>query len=326
MDWPAKRYNFTSSPLFLGTFFLFLISVTQYSRISSLNDIWITSLMPFTQKFAQSEWICKIILGVLYFSIVFLLHKINSKILTIGKEKLLLPLVYLIFAFASSTSMKLSGTLPSAIFIFLSIYCTILAHKDEKCIFLAGFFIALAILSDPRFVFLFPLPIIFIFSGRGLSFREFIILFLSLLLPLVVTASTFQLVTGNLYELTQLFIKRLEFSQGSLIIKDSPVGYAILFVCIILAVISLTNVLSGINRVKILKAMALYRFIALLFGLLITYLIYPSLSESFAPVIALPMSILVSEAISSREASSSGRVLFFVFLILLTIKKIYFFI
>lgn len=326
MELSIRRYNFTNSPLFLGIYFIFLISVTFYIGKPSFNDQWISALFSFRGNSPISLNLQIFILLLLYLSTVYLLHNINSKILTIGKEKLFLPLIYLIFTFSSPSSVNLSGAVPAAFLIILSVYYTILSHKDEKFIFVSGLLISLAVIFEPRFFLLIILPVIFVFSGRTLNFRELVILLISIILPFIVLSSVYQQLTGNLSGLINAFIVRITSTEGSVIIKDTTVGYALLFVSVILVSIALKDLLSRINRVKIIKAMALYRHIALLLGLLVIYFIYPSLSESILPVIALPISVIVSESISSRESSSSGRIMFFVFLILLTIKKIYYFI
>lgn len=321
-----RKYNFISTPLFLGLYFVVIASFTLMGRQVFPEDTWLQSLLPFLKLSSLTPLLSVTLIGIQYSAILYVLHKLNNNILSIGNEKFLLLIVYLIFSFISVGSVRISGAIPATLFILISLYYTIIEHKAERFIFLAGLFISLAVLFEPRFFPLIIFPAWFVLFGRELSVRKIIILIHSLILPFLLTASLFQLFTGRLQLLIKIFIQRISLNGKSVIIEESSVGYVLLIVIFFISIISIYSIFSRLNKFKILKAMAFYRLIALLVGLLIIYFIYPSISETFSPIIAIPLSVLISEQISSREYTTTGRVMFLVFLILLFIKKIYSFI
>jgi hypothetical protein len=257
---------------------------------------------------------------------LIIIHILNIKILSIGKEKMFLPVLYLLILISTPESINFSGTVFASFFALISLFYTINNLKRENSIFLSGFFISLAILFEPRYLLLIVLPFIFIFPGKGVTFREFILFIVSLVLPVLAFSSVFQLTTGKLDLLVSGFAERLTSVGGSVLPENTPVGYLLMLVYTILTIWSMISVLSRINRYKILKAMTLYRFIALLIVISVIYFIYPVSLPDLASLAAIPVSVLIGEELSARESKISYRVLFFALLIIFAIKILYFFI
>ena len=325
-SYSLKKYDFTSSALFLSLYFSAAFAVLLIHAPKPSIGEWVGQLFWFINfdhfgKFSLLTFITAIIaINAL------LLHKINSGILGIGKEKLFLPLLYLILCVISPGSLNVSGALLASPFFLYSIHNTLYAHKSERSLFLTGIFLSGAIVFEPRFILLSIVPMIFLFTTKMLKFREIVIFVISFIIPSLTYLSIYQLLNGDFLHLIVDFGQMIITREGSAIIEETPVGYVILLVYFLLVVSAMFRIVQSINRVKIIKAMTLYRIIALFIGIVIIYLIYPKILSGIAPLLAFPLSIIIGERVASRDTAPSYRVLFFVLLILVSVKFIYEFI
>lgn len=320
------RYLFTTSAVFI-TFFLIILAWLTVGNFGSGSDMgsgWINSLFGInTDSDDIKPFYIILAVTIIVLGNALILHRLNTTILSIGKEKLFLPVLYTLLLTASPESIAIKGATISSLFVFLSLFYTLSASKDEKNLFLSGLFISIAVIAEPRFFILLLYPLIFSMAGRTFKIRELVILLLSIALPVIALMSFYRIVNGNLEELIESFTGTIFLKDVIKVPENTPVGYLLVILYVILTLWGLFGILRKINRYKIIKAMTLYRLIALLFFVFVIYCFYPSMFTLLTPLSAIPMSVIFAEQLEFRENGNSYRAIFFVYLILLAVRAVY---
>ncbi|MEN6618866.1 MAG: hypothetical protein ABFC28_05150 [Rikenellaceae bacterium] len=316
-----RKYQFVTSPFFLGTFLVLYFISAIYIPVEN-SERWIPALIGFLD-FESLSSTASIILATIFVVLTAIsLYLFNERNLMIGQRGILLPIIYLIFAMSTPKTICFSGVSVASLLIVWSIYYSIFSRKGDRELFFSGFLISLAALFDPHVTLLIPLIIFFSLRSAVVTLRSVAIILGSVLIPFVFMFSFrylfFEdaLFFGEIYltDLTSIAYPALSMKNVSDIILTLS-----LFLYLFFAV---GYILSNMNRYKILKSLSFSRFISLLLLCVLIALFYPQSGEGITQIIAIPVSALVLEYVSSSEKPARKRVGFLLVLIFLSISRI----
>jgi hypothetical protein len=317
-----KKYQFVVSPFFLGFIVLSLIVSALYIHVGAVKDQWIPAIISFVEIDSVSGNFSNM-LALVFLSLSALsLYILNEKVMTIGSKGAVLPMMYLVFTLISPQAVYFSGASVAAFLIIWSVYYSIHSKNGEKEFFLAGFFIASAAIFEPVVSLMIPFVILFSFSGRSFTLRGLVTIIISVLIPFFFLLSLRYIFFQDALDFAEIFVDDIVKIESISLIQKKIADYAVLSVILLLSVLSLFSVLRYVNRYKIIKSMALNRFFAILISGSVILLLYPSIRDYFAPVIAVPVSVIITDALCEQDKNTGKRVIFLIMIIFILISRI----
>lgn len=316
-----RRYEFVTSPFFLGLFLVLYFVSAIYLPVEN-SERWIPALIGFVDLESISRSLSITLATVFILLTSISLYIFNERNLMIGQRGILFPIVYLIFAITTPKSIFFSGVSVASLFIVWSLYYTIFSKKGDTEMFISGFLISLAALFDPHVTLLFPLIIFFALRSAVVTARAVVIVLVSILIPFAFMLSFRYLFFQDALFFIEIFISDLtSIDYPSLNLKNvSDIVVILSFFLYLLFAVS--YVFNNMSRYKILKSHSFSRFMSLLLFCLLIVLFYPQSGEGLTQIIAIPVSVLVLEYVNSPEETAKKRVGFLLVLIFLVINRI----
>jgi len=316
-----RKYNFVTSPIFLGLFFIFYFISAIYLPVEN-SERWIPALIGFVDLESISRSLSITLATVFILLTSISLYIFNERNLMIGQRGILFPIVYLIFAITTPKSIFFSGVSVASLFIVWSLYYSIFSKKGDTELFISGFLISLAALFDPHVTLLFPLIVFFALRSAVVTPRAVAIVAGSIIIPLAFMLAFRYLFFQDALFFVEIFINDLtsiDYPSLSLMSVSDIIVTLSLFLYLMFAV---SYALNNMNRYKILKSHSFSRFISLLLLCILIVLFYPQSGEGLTQIIAIPVSVIVLEYVSSSEKPSKKKVGFLLVLIFLVINRI----
>ncbi len=316
-----RKYDFVTSPIFLGLFLvLYFVSATFLPVENS--ERWIPALIGFVDLESITPTLSITLATVFIILTSISLYIFNERNLMIGQRGILFPIVYLIFSITTPKSIFFSGVSVASLFVVWSLYYTIFSKKGDMELFVSGFLISLAALFDPHVTLLFPLIVFFALRSAVVTPRAVAIVAGSLIIPFAFMLSFRYLFFQDALFFVEIFVSDLasiDYPSLSLMSVSDIIVTLSLFLYLMFAV---SYALNNMNRYKILKSHSFSRFISLLLFCVLIVLFYPQSGEGLTQIIAIPVSVLVLEYVSSSEKPSKKKVGFLLVLIFLVINRI----
>ncbi|OFY39690.1 MAG: hypothetical protein A2X18_09780 [Bacteroidetes bacterium GWF2_40_14] len=316
-----RRYEFVTSPLFLGLFLVLYFVSALYLPVEN-SERWIPALIGFVDLESLPPDL-SITLGTIFIILTSIsLYVFNERNLMIGQRGILFPIVYLIFSITTPKSIFFSGVSVASLFVVWSLYYTMFSKKGDMELFISGFLISIAALFDPHVTLLFPLIIFFALRSAVVTPRAVAIVAGSLVIPFAFMLSFRYLFFQDALFFIEIFISDLtsiDYPSLRLMSVSDIIVTLSLFLYLMFAV---SYALNNMNRYKILKSHSFSRFISLLLLCVLIVLFYPQSGEGLTQIIAIPVSVLVLEYVSSPEKPSKKKVGFLLVLIFLVINRI----
>jgi hypothetical protein len=317
-----RGYNFVANPLFLGLILVLLYLSALYAPDKSFTSEWIPILISFFDTSFYTREISIILSSLAIGFTAISLYFIGLNLLGTGKNKFILPLLFLIFVYMSPESIYFSGSSFAAPLFLWSIYFTIQSKKSDLNCFIAGFLISLSLLFDPHTAILIPLVLYYIFISRGFSLRNAVYIITSILIPFVFLFSLRYILFQDATLFAELLISELikistfEFTLES--VSESTIIAA--FTVILLS--AAAHILSERGRYGIIKSIAYTRFIMLLFFCVLVLVLYPGAEGSLSTIIAVPASVVASEYLVNYEKSNKHHIQFLILIMLVIVNRI----
>jgi len=250
------------------------------------------------------------------------LYFFNERVILIGSNSVLLPIIYLIFAISYPQNVYFSGVSVASLFVAWSIYYTLFSRKGFKELFMSGFLISIAALFDPHITLIIPLILFFSLRTASVNARTVIVVSCSLIIPFAVVFALRYFVFEDIDFLTDMYLKDItSIWLSGMSTKNSAdiIKIVSLFIYLLLSV---SYAVKNINRYKILKSYLFLRFISLLIITSLVLFFYPQSGEELMQIISIPASVLVLEYISSTEKPIRKRVGFLLVLIFMIMSRI----
>jgi len=317
-----RGYNFVANPLFLGFLLILLFLSALYSTDKSFTSEWIPILISFFDTSFYTREISIILSSLAIGFTAISLYFIGLNMLGTGKNKFILPLLFLIFVFISPESIYFSGSSFAAPLFLWSIYFTIQSKKSDLNCFIAGFLISLSLLFDPHTALLIPLVLYYIFISRGFSLRTAVYIFTSILIPLIFLFALRYLLFQDATLFAELLVSELiKISTFEFTLK-SVAEFTILAAFAIILLSSVAHILSERGRYGLVKSIAYTRFIILLLFCVLILFLYPDAGGSLSTIIAVPASVVASEYLVNYEKSNKHHIQFLILIMLIIVNRI----
>lgn len=229
-----------------------------------------------------------IVVGAILLNILVISQEITTK------NNYIPAFFYILFSFSTSSSPFIEPILLANLFIIPSFYFLMESYREEQALssfFNAGFFMGLSAFFYVNYLLWFPLAFIALFILRAFNLREWIVLFLGLLVPAYLYVGLNYLGTNNFLNTFSLITEVLTDLKKPLI---SEYHVAFLLVILFLFVFALfQNVTKGFgNKVKTQKTKLI-----LLWMLAISVLMcfYEQNDRFILMPCMIPMSILIGD-------------------------------
>lgn len=322
MDTRGKRDSLILNPMMLVVLLLASwVSAGFVSLPPSLGE-WIPAIISFTDISQMGTSLSKSIATMLLVINALSLYSIGLRSLSTGANKFLLPLIYLLFVLISPASLRFSGASAAAPIMLWSIYFSISPKQSDLHFFISGFLASLAALFEPSLALIILLVLLLAFSSRGVNIRSFITLLSSVILPfsfiLTIRYVLFNdaLLFAELYLNEFINISPLDFSINSF-------ADIVLFAALIVVLISsLWYIAQKRGNYKINKSRAVNRFSLLLGAIVVVLVLFPDNTSSMAPVVAIPVSVVINEYLLNYEKSNKHKVQWAILLSLMLVARI----
>lgn len=321
MATPGK-YNFSTNPLLLSG--LLLVSYYAAFRTSghASNAEWIPALISFVDTESVTPRL-SFILSTFFLAVnAISLYIIGLKLLGTGKNKFLLPVIYLIFALVSPKVLIFSGSSAAALFVLWSLYFTISAKQSDLHFFVSGFLISVATLFEPQLTFIVPLIISYSMMTKGAGARSAVLMLFAVAIPWLFMLSLRYIFFQDATLFAQLFADELTGISLFRFSLESVADFALILFFVIISFSSVAFIMGQRNHYKILKAMAYTRFILLLLFLVLMLFIYPHTRGTLSSLIAMPVSLVVNEYMLNYTKSNKHQIQFLILLILILVAGI----
>ena len=318
MATPGK-YNFSTNPLLLSG--LLLVSYFAAFRISGNGSTveWIPALISFVDAESVTPRL-SLLLSTFFLAVNALsLYIIGLKLLGTGKNKFLLPVIYLIFALVSPKVLIFSGSSAAALFVLWSLYFTISAKQGDLQFFVSGFLISVATLFEPQLTFIVPLIIIYSMMTNGAGARSAVLMLFAVAIPWIFMLSLRYLFFQDATLFAQLFADELTGISLFRFSLESVADFALMLFFVIISFSSVAFIMGQRNHYKILKSMAYTRFIILLLFLVLMLFIYPHTRGTLSSLIAMPVAVVVNEYMLNYTKSNKHQIQFIILLILILV-------
>lgn len=318
---PAK-YNFSTNPLLLSGLLLVLYyAAVRISGDASYNE-WIPALISFVDAESVTPRFSLFLSTIFLFINALSLYAIGLKLLGTGKNKFLLPVIYLIFALVSPRVLIFSGSSAAALFVLWSLYFTISAKQSDLHFFVSGFLISLATLFEPQLTFILPLIIVYSMMTKGAGARSAVLMLFAVAIPWIFMLSLRYIFFQDATLFAQLFADELTGISLFRFSLESVADFALMLFFIIISISSVAFIMGQRTHYKILKSMAYTRFIILLLFLVLMLFIYPHTRGTLSSLIAMPVAIVVNEYMLNYTKSNKHQIQFIILLILILVAGI----
>jgi|GEM_PF-1084169 len=322
MNNTASRYSLFSNPAFLLMVLIASWISAGFVPYAGNESHWIPALISVTDISQLSEmWSMYIATGLLIFN-AFSLYVIGLKRLNTGKNKFLLPVIYLIFVLVSPSVLYFSGSSAAASLVLWSLYFITTSKQSDLHFFISGFLASIAALFEPALVLLEFLIIGFALKSRGISARSLVMMFSSMMIPFLFMLSVRYLLYQDAAIFTELFAEAVLSADPMQIGLQSfadLVLYLALFVVLLSAV---WHIAEKRGRFKIEKARTLTRFVLMLMLMLLIIMLFPGKMSSFAPVISIPAAVLMNEYLLNYEKSNKHKIQWIILLALMLVARL----
>ncbi|MDX9781399.1 MAG: DUF6427 family protein [Bacteroidales bacterium] len=322
MNSKGSRYSFFTSPATLVVLLLLSWISAGFVPHLKVEEDWIPALISFLDiSTIRERW-------SMYISTFFLvcnavsLYVIGLKSLSTGKNKFLLPLIYLLFVLISPSSLYFTGTSVSSLLMLWSLYFSTTSKQSDLHFFISGFLASVAALFEPTLALLVLLIMAFAFSSRGVSARSLVMMLASVLIPFVFVLSVRYILFDDALLFAELFLNTVTtFYPLQTGLQNFPdiVLYIALFVVLLSA---FWYVFQERGRYKIEKARTMTRFILMILVMLSIILMFPQNMTHFAPVISIPASVLMNEYLINYEKSNKHKIQWIILLTLMLVARI----
>jgi len=321
MATPGK-YNFSTNPLLLSG--LLLVSYYAAFRISghASNAEWIPALISFVDAESVTPRLSLFLSTFFLAANAISLYIIGLKLLGTGKNKFLLPVIYLIFALVSPKVLIFSGSSAAALFVLWSLYFTISAKQSDLHFFVSGFLISVATLFEPQLTFIVPLIISYSMMTKGAGARSAVLMLFAVAIPWLFMLSLRYIFFQDATLFAQLFADELTGISLFRFSLESVADFALMLFFVIISFSSVAFIMGQRNHYKILKSMAYTRFIILLLFLVLMLFIYPHTRGTLSSLIAMPVAIVVNEYMLNYTKSNKHQIQFIILLILILVAGI----
>lgn len=317
-----ERYNYVTSPAVLFLLSVSLYISALYAPDKGFTNEWIPILISFVDTSFYTKGISIILSSLAIGFTAISIYFIGLRMLGTGKNKLVLPLIFLILVLISPDAIYFSGSSFASPLLLWSLYFTIQSKNNDLNCFISGFLITIAILFDPHVTLLIPLFFYFIFISRGLSMRTIILILTAILIPLIFLFSLrfllFEdaLLFSDLMLTDLLKISTFDFSLKSVAEFTIMASYAVTLMS------AVAYILSDRRGCSIIKSLTQTRFILLLFFCVLLLFLYPDTRGSLTTVLAVPACVVVSEYLTNYDKSNKNRIQFLVLIILVIVSRI----
>ncbi|MFA6334062.1 MAG: DUF6427 family protein [Bacteroidales bacterium] len=317
----VRKYQFVTSPFFLGIFLILYYISALYIPVEN-NERWIPALIGFFDFESLSRFGSVSLATIFILATAISLYIFNERNLLIGKNGILLPIIYLIFTVATPKTLYFSGVSIASLFVVWSVYYSLFTRRGDKELFIAGFLISLAALFDPHITLLIPLILFFSLRSAVVSARTVIVVLSSILIPFAFMFSFRYLFFEDAMFFGEIYLTDLKsICYPSLNLKNVADIVLTLSLFVYLCC-SINYVLNNINRYKTLKCNSFSRFTSMIILTSLIVMFYPQSGEGLTQIIAIPGSVLVTEYISSTEKPTRKRIGYLLILIFLSISRI----
>ena len=318
----SSRYSFFINPVTL--FILLLVSWISAGFVPHIKaeDNWIPALTSFTDISNLGERWSMYISTLLLICNAISIYAIGLKSMATGKNKFLLPLIYLLFVLISPSALYFSGSSVSSLLILWSLYFSNKSKQSDLHFFISGFLSALAILFEPTLALLVILIMFFAFSTRGVTARSVVMMSASVLIPFIFVLSVRYILYDDAVLFSDLFIDAVTAAyplQFALQNFSDLVLYLALFITLLSAV---WYIAEQRGRYKIEKAKIMTRFILMLLIVLAIILLYPINMTYYASVISIPVAVIMNEYLINYEKSNKHKIQWIILLTLMLVARI----
>ncbi|MDD2419255.1 MAG: hypothetical protein WC077_01550 [Bacteroidales bacterium] len=319
-----NKYSFVSSPLFLGLAAILATASSLFlsgGKYSMPSNEWIPLLSGFTDINFYSAT-TSVLLTIAFTGITsVILYNLNSRHVVTGKSSMSLVFLYVILQFSSPSTIFFSGVTVAAPLVLLSFSNTLVTNKDDRTLFNASFLISTASLLDFKMV-VFVLPV-FYYSLRSNSFsiRNLFLSIGSFALPYLLVFSLRHIFFQDTSLFAELLWRDLAALSAPQLKIESVANMVLLVYALYIAYRSFSTLLLKLSSYKIVKAMALVRFMVLVIITSSIILFYPQADGNYISLLAIPASFLLNEY-PGKDNSKNKRVELLILLILIFLYRL----
>jgi hypothetical protein len=312
------KYNFVVSPFFIGIVLAVSVACSLHYATLPVKPV----LQGIISQDIFSGW-KGTTLSVLFILFTALsIYRFNERSIMAGKNGLIVPLLYILFASSSSAYLSFSGISVASLLVVRSISFSLCPEKNDHELFLAAFLISCAAIFEPFIIYLIPCIIFFSLRAAITTARTVTLSLSGVILPYAITLSLVYLFKGELSPFISGYISglsRVDFTYPG----EGSTANVVFTVSLIVYLISASiHVLKNINRYKILKSSSFARIISVMIITGITSFLYSSTEGDMIAITAIPASFLAAEYSCSGNVKQKGRVALLIILILLVLSRI----
>lgn len=322
MNKRGKRYSVILNPAVLLVLLIASWISAGFISVPYTGGEWIPAVISFADISQMGESLSRYIATMLLIANAISLYAIGLKRLTTGANKFLLPVIYLLFVMISPASLKFSGAAAAAPLVLWSLYFSVSSKQSDLHFFISGFLASIAALFEPTLGLLVLLAVSMAFYSRGVNARSLVMMLTSVFLPLIFVISIRHLLFDDALLFAELYFE--EF------INISPLEFTIksfadlvLYVAISIVLISaIWHIFQKMRGYKIEKARAISRFTLMLLTIIIVVFLFPVNSLSIAPVISIPVSVVINEYLLNYDKSNKHKIQWIILLALMLVARI----
>lgn len=248
-----------------------------------------------------------ILIGAFFLNFISIQQEITSK------TNFLPSFFYILFAFSATAKNSLEPILVANIFVLASFYFLINSYRREEALtefFNAGFSMALASFFYIDYIIIFPVLFISLLILRAFNWREWLVAFIGLLVPLFIYMCTCYLTNVNIFNFYEMMKDAIYQIQLPVI---TEFYIAFLLISILLLIFALFHYFGkGFGaKVKTQKT----KFIMLwLLGFCVLMVFFEQLPDMVLLSSIIPLSILLGDYISEIKQLKIANTLLVLFM------------
>lgn len=316
-------FNFISFPL-LGLLFWLsnLINPVLYSFSTTEKNSLL--YQPLNNLLEGSVFLQNLLALVLVLVMALLLLLINSKYSFLRKRTMISATIFVVLAGGLSHIHAFHPVYPGALFFILALNRLFSAYDQAKpysAAFDSGFLLGVAVLFYYSLIVLFPAFFIGIgVLSREKKWREFTVIFIGFILPLIFGASY-----SFLFDQFSVFIN--DFARGLLNPVESftiPVSVKVFIsYLVIVVIISSYKILRAYNSMKVSTRKYFIIFFLIFISTLGALLILPAVSHAILLISIVPVTFLITNFFMFLKNRFWGEFLFSVLLLVVVIVQVF---
>ena len=229
------------------------------------------------------------------------------------KTNFLPAFFYILMAFSAGTKGAIAPVLVANVFILPAMYFFIKSYRQDFVLselFKAGLFLGIASFFCIQYILLFPLSFISLIILRPFNWREWVVLFIGIILPLYIYLSICYLTNNNVFGVLTMMKEAISTMQKP-IISEYYVGF--LFITILALIFAIIHYLGkGFGgKVKTQKT----KYILLwMFAFCFVMIFFEQTSDMILIPCIVPLSIIIGDYISEIKQLKIANTLLTLFL------------